>query len=89
MDEQQVGQLGIKMRDAYAEAANQRVVLSENDHEDGSRRLRKSGGLRRVHARQPSPAPAPPDGSFLARHPFASLLLATGVGYTLSRLTRH
>lgn len=89
MGEQKAGQPGNKMRDAYAKAASQRIVLSEEDHKNGSRRLRKSGGLRRAHARQPGPAPAPPERSFLARYPLAALLFATGAGYALSRLTRH
>ena len=81
MDEAQAGQLGSKMRDAYANIASEPAIVTEPSKKRVSRRLRKSSTFAR-HA----DGAASDYGTFVRQHPIASLLAAVGLGFLLSRL---
>lgn len=86
MDETQIGKLGSKMRDAYADVANEVPVPARNTPKHPSRRLRKSRTFARTSARRAAPAPGGAASGFVTQHPTASLLIAVGIGYVLARL---
>ncbi len=86
MDENQVGTLGTKMRDAYNDIASDRTVLTEDVKKRTSRRLRKARNFARQEGRKAAGKAANSGDSFVSQHPTASLLIATGIGYVLSRL---
>ncbi len=86
MDEAQVGKLGSKMRDAYADVASEAPVPARGTPKHPSRRLRKSRTFARTSARRAAPAPGSAASGFATQHPVASLLIAAGAGYALARL---
>ena len=86
MDESQIGKLGGKMRDVYADVASEALVPAETAPKHPSRRLRKNQTFARAPGRKAAPAPGSAPGGFLTHHPVASLLIAAGVSYVLARL---
>lgn len=86
MDENQIEQLGSKMRDAYTEVASETPLPAEVVPKHPSRRLRKNRTFAGSAGRRAASAPGGAVGSLVAQHPMASLLVAVGVGYVLARL---
>ena len=80
MDESQIDTLGSKMRDVYADLANEALVPAAPKRP--SRRLRRSRSFAGANARGTASA----TGNIVVQHPVASLLVAVGVGYLLARL---
>ena len=80
MDESQINTLGSKMRDVYADLANEAPVPAAPKRP--SRRLRRSRSFAGATARGTASA----HGGIVMQHPVASLLIAVGVGYLLARL---
>ncbi len=85
MDENLTGQLGSKMREAYADMASDVPTAPEAQPRRPSRRLRKSRSFARSPEHKAARASAGAE-SFLQQNPAASLLIASGVGYVLARL---
>ncbi len=86
MDENQVGTLGSKMRDVYADVASEPAVPSKVAPKHPSRRLRKSPAFARTNRRSATSVPHSSADSFFVHHPIASLLIAAGAGYVIARL---
>lgn len=86
MDESQTNKLGSKMRDVYADLANETPVPAVAASKPPSRRLRKNRTFARTSARKAASAPVSVAGKLVVQHPVASLLIAVGVGYVLARL---
>lgn len=86
MDENQIEQLGRKMRDAYTEVASEAPVPAEVVSKHPSRRLRKNRTFAAAPIQSAASASGSALGSLVRQHPMASLLVAVGVGYLLARL---
>ena len=86
MDESQAETLGTKMRDAYTDIASETTAVAENTGKRASRRLRKARTFAKPTPRQAAAKTGAAGDSFVSQHPMGALLIATGVGYVLSRL---
>lgn len=83
MDQDQIAKLGDKMRNVYENVAEEAPAAPHAGRV--TRRLRKTPGF----GSSPARGHASRSDSFMVQHPLASLLLATGIGYVLSRLTHR
>ncbi len=86
MDENQIEQLGSKMRDAYTEVASETPLPAEVAPKHPSRRLRKNRSFAGGAGGRAASVSGGTVGSLIRQHPMASLLVAVGVGYVLARL---
>ena len=85
MNETRIDKLGSKMRDVHVDVASEAPVPAVAAPKHPSRRLRKNRTFARASRRKAAAASGRAAGSFVTRHPVASLLVAVGVGYVLGR----
>jgi ElaB/YqjD/DUF883 family membrane-anchored ribosome-binding protein len=85
MDESQIDKLGNKMRDVYADVANEAPVPAAPAPKHPSRRLRKSQRFAGASGRISASTPGSAATSLVRQHPRTSLMVAMGVGFLLAR----